>query len=142
VLANFLDKEGVISAHIVGAKTGGAIAMQFAATYPQRTRSLIVANGPFSPPDPNADSSQQLRLGSSATKEKIAYFDKMKSATSLQTRAGDRKMLAGMNLDSVLRRITAPTLVITTDRSALQTLESVLHYQPKNSEFAIAGPDE
>jgi pimeloyl-ACP methyl ester carboxylesterase len=143
VLANFLDKVGVISAHIVGAKTGGAIAMQFAATYPQRTRSLIVASGPFSPPDPNADSSQQLRLGSSATKEEIAYFDKMKSATSLQTRAGDRKMLAGMNLDSVLRRITAPTLVITTDRSALQTLESVLHYQPRipNSRLLVLTSD-
>ncbi len=48
VVANFLDAIGVASAHIIGAKTGGAIAMQFAATYPQRTRTLVVASGPFS----------------------------------------------------------------------------------------------
>jgi pimeloyl-ACP methyl ester carboxylesterase len=46
-VADFLDSLGIRSAHIVGAKTGGAIAMQFAATYPQRTRSVVVASGPF-----------------------------------------------------------------------------------------------
>lgn len=48
-VADFLDAIGVESAHIIGAKTGGAIAMQFAATYPQRTRTLVVASGPFTP---------------------------------------------------------------------------------------------
>ena len=33
-IARVLDKAGVESAHIIGAKTGGAIAMQFAADYP------------------------------------------------------------------------------------------------------------
>jgi pimeloyl-ACP methyl ester carboxylesterase len=47
-VAHVLDKAGVESAHIVGAKTGGAIAMQFAADYPSRTRTLAVASGPAS----------------------------------------------------------------------------------------------
>jgi len=34
-IASVLDKAGVESAHIVGAKTGGPIAMQFAADFPQ-----------------------------------------------------------------------------------------------------------
>jgi len=45
-VAHVLDKAGVESAHIIGAKTGGAIAMQFAADYPNRTRTLAVASGP------------------------------------------------------------------------------------------------
>jgi hypothetical protein len=40
--AHVLDKAGVDSAHIIGAKAGGAIAMQFAADYPARTRTLSV----------------------------------------------------------------------------------------------------
>jgi pimeloyl-ACP methyl ester carboxylesterase len=93
VTAEFLDKVGLESAHIVGAKTGGAIAMQFAATYPKRTRTVVVASGPFTPVDPKTENtSQQVRLGTAATKEEVAYFDKMRSDTSPETRKGiDRK---------------------------------------------------
>src|ERR1700722_10580316 len=49
ILAHFLDSIGVESAHIVGAKTGGAIAMQFAADYPKYTRTLTIASGPITP---------------------------------------------------------------------------------------------
>src|SRR5208282_6881776 len=45
-VAGVLDKAGVESAHIIGAKTGGAIAMQFAADYPARTRTLSVVHVP------------------------------------------------------------------------------------------------
>jgi 3-oxoadipate enol-lactonase len=143
VLANFLDKVGVASAHIVGAKTGGAIAMQFAGAYPQRTRSLILASGPFSPPPPNGNPTDELRFGSRAPKEEIEYFDKLKAATNPRTRAGLGKVLAGINLDAVLPRIAAPTLVITSDRGALQSLEAVLRYQPKipNSRLLVLTSD-
>src|SRR6202049_345042 len=72
VVADFLDAIGASSAHIIGAKTGGAIAMQFAATYPQRTRTLVVASGPFSSVDPATDNhSQQVRAGPLASKEEM-----------------------------------------------------------------------
>ena len=45
-VAHVMDKAGVDSAHIVGAKAGGAIAMQFAADYPARTRTLSVVHVP------------------------------------------------------------------------------------------------
>ena len=143
VLTNFLDRVGVASAHIVGAKTGGAIAMQFAGTYPQRTRSLILASGPFSPPPPNGNPPDEQRFGSSAPKEVIEFFDKIKAATSPRTRAGLARVLAGINLDVVLPRITAPTLVITSDRGALQSLDAVIHYQPKipNSRLLVLTSD-
>jgi 3-oxoadipate enol-lactonase len=132
LVANFLDAIGVASAHIIGAKTGGAIAMQFAATYPQRTRTLVVASGPFSSLDPATDNnSQQVRLGSLASKEEMAYFDKLRDETSAETRRGIGKMISNFNLESLLPQIAAPTLIITSDRSALQSVENVLRYQSK-----------
>lgn len=144
VVANFLDAIGVQSAHIVGAKTGGAIAMQFAATYPQRTRTLVVASGPFGPVDPKFEnSSQQVRLGSAASKEEIAYFDKLRNETNPDTRRDIAKLLTVINLDELLPRITARTLIITSDRSALQSVETVLRYQPKipNSRLLVLASD-
>jgi pimeloyl-ACP methyl ester carboxylesterase len=132
VVATFLDAIGVASAHIIGAKTGGAIAMQFAATYPQRTRTLVVASGPFSSVDPATDNnSQQVRLGSSASKEEMVYFDKLRDETSPETRRGVGKMMSNFNLENLLPQISAPTLIITSDRSKLQSVETVLRYQPK-----------
>jgi 3-oxoadipate enol-lactonase len=144
VVADFLDSIGAPAAHIVGAKTGGAIAMQFAATYPQRTRTVVVASGPFTSVDPRMESaSQQLRLGSAATREEVAYFDKMKDETSPETRRGIGSMLKAFNLEDLLPKISAPTLIITSDRSALQSVESVLRYQPKipNSRLLVLTSD-
>jgi 3-oxoadipate enol-lactonase len=143
-VADLLDAIGVPSAHIVGAKTGGAIAMQFAATYPQRTRTLVVASGPFSSVDPKMESAtQQMRLGSAATKEEMAYFDKLKDETSAETRRGIGSMLSSFNLESLLPKIAARTLIITSDRSALQSVETVLRFQPKipNSRLLVLTSD-
>jgi 3-oxoadipate enol-lactonase len=132
LVANFLDAIGASSAHIIGAKTGGAIAMQFAATYPQRTRTLLVASGPFTSGAPGTDDkSQQVRLGSAATKEEMAYFDKLRDETPPETRKGVGEMMAKFNLEPLLPKISAPTLVITSDRSKLQSVDTVLRYQPK-----------
>jgi 3-oxoadipate enol-lactonase len=132
LVAAFLDAVGIPSAHIIGAKTGGAIAMQFAASYPQRTRTLVVASGPFSSVAPgNENNSQQVRLGTAATKEEMAYFDELRDETPPATRQGAGKMMSNFNLEGLLPRIAAPTLVITSDGSKLQSVETVLRYQPK-----------
>ena len=148
-LAHLLDRLGVESAHIIGAKTGGAIGMQFAADYPQRTRTLTIVSGPvtrvasgiaFSAP---STTSQQRRLGTSAPKELVEYWDTMMGSTKLQTRAGIAKVEAALNMESVLPRIATPTLVITSDRSALQSVETVLRYQQKiaNSRLLVLPSD-
>ncbi len=144
VVANFLDAMGIESAHIIGAKTGGAIAMQFAATYPQRTRTLVVASGPFGPVDPKFENSpQQIRLGSAASKEEMEYFDKLKDDTRPETKRGIRTVISSIHLENLLPRITARTLIITSDRSALQSVETVLRYQPKipNSRLLVLTSD-
>jgi 3-oxoadipate enol-lactonase len=131
--ARVLDKAGVESAHIIGAKTGGAIAMQFAADYPARTRTLAVVSGPASVISISNPSSipQRDRLGSTASKEMIEYWNNMFATAPEEGAKGLRKALSKFDLarDGILQRITAPTLVITADRSALQSVEKVRQYQ-------------
>jgi 3-oxoadipate enol-lactonase len=149
ILAHFLDSIGVQSAHIIGAKSGGSIAMQFAADFPKRTRTLVVASAPITPVSSNvafhapSSSSQRKRLGSAASKEQIEYWDKMMSSTSAETRAGIGKVEEAIDMEPVLPRIAAPTLVITVDQSGLQSVEKVLQYQQKipNSRLLVIPSD-
>jgi 3-oxoadipate enol-lactonase len=154
-LAHFLDTVKVDSAHIIGAKLGGSIAMQFAADYPRRTRTLVVAGAPVSPPAFSSitpakvlekewvTDTQRNRLGSAASKEEVEYWNNMMSTASPVTKNGIDKVTAALNMETVLPRITAPTLVITTDRSALQPVETVLRYQQKipNSRLLVLVSD-
>jgi pimeloyl-ACP methyl ester carboxylesterase len=146
-VARVLDKAGVEAAHIIGAKTGGAIAMQFAADYPTRTRTLAVASGPASVIVASSRSNipQRDRLGSAVSKEMVEYWNHMFATAPEVGAKGLRTALSKFDLarDGVLQRIKAPTLVITSDRSALQSVEKVRQYQLAipNSRLAILNGD-
>jgi 3-oxoadipate enol-lactonase len=151
-VAHVLDKAGVDSAHIIGAKAGGAIAMQFAADYPARTRTLSVvhlaaavtnAGGPASASSDISPSKipQRDRLGSAASQEMVDYWDNMfKTSPEIPTKglltAASKTNLAR---DGVLQRIKAPTLVMTADNSKMQSVENAREYQKliPNSRLAV-----
>jgi 3-oxoadipate enol-lactonase len=142
-----MDKAGVDSAHIIGAKTGGAVAMRFAADYPQRTRTLVVVGAPFSPlaiADPSPIP-QRDRLGSNASKEMIAYWNTLFSGPDREGVKGLNKALSNFDLakEGVLQRITAPALVITADRSKMNSVEKVRAYQGQipNSRLVVIRSD-
>lgn len=146
-VARVLDKAGVDRAHIVGAKTGGAIAMQFAADYPDRTRTLSVVSGPASvvqivnpSPIPQRD-----RLGSHAPKEMVDYWNTMFANAPVEGKKGLDGVLAKFDLarDGVLQRIRSPALIVTSDRSALQSVEKVRQYQRliANSRLVVLDSD-
>jgi len=132
-IAQIMDKAGVQSAHIIGAKTGGAIAMQFAADYPARTRTLSVASGPASVIEVTNPSPipQRDRLGTAASKEMVEYWNTMFKTAPGEGVDGLHEALSKFDLarDGVLQRIKAPSLVITADKSALQSVEKVRKYQ-------------
>ncbi len=132
-VARVMDKAGVQSAHIIGAKTGGAIAMQFAADYPNRTLTLSVASGPASVIEVTNPSPvpQHDRLGTHASKEMVDYWNTMFANAPQDGTAGLRKALSKFDLaqEGVLQRIKAPSLIITADKSALQSVEKVRKYQ-------------
>jgi 3-oxoadipate enol-lactonase len=142
-----MDKAGVESAHIIGAKTGGTVAMRFAADYPKRTRALVVVSGPFSPlaianpsPVPQLD-----RLGSKASKEMVEYWNTLFSRPDREGVKGLSRSLSNFDLakEGVLQRITAPTLVITADRSKMHSPEKARSYQAQipNSRLVVIRSD-
>src|SRR5260370_39088311 len=107
-MAQFLDKAEIESAHIVGAKLGGAIAMQFAAAYPKRTRTLTVCSGPISAPkfvEAGASrnknwwqESQRKRLGSAAPNEEGKYCDTLLPPASTTAPTNDPMRASSPNL--------------------------------------------
>ncbi len=140
-----MDRAGVNSAHIIGAKTGGAIAMRFAADYPKRARSLVVVSGPAATlviagrsPIPQLD-----RLGSHASPEMVAYWNMLFSRQ--ESLKGPSQALPNFDLakEGVLPRITAPTMVITADRSKLFSVEQARAYQVQipNSRLVVIRSD-
>jgi 3-oxoadipate enol-lactonase len=146
-VAQVLEKAGADSAHVIGAKAGGAIAMQFAADYPARTRTLSVVHVPL----PNARGSgtsfapQRERLGSAASKEMVDYWENMfKTAPEIPTKG----LLAAVvksdpAKEGILQRIKAPTLLMTADRGQLQSVEKAREYQTliPNSRLVVLRSD-
>jgi len=142
-----MDKAGVESAHIVGAKTGGAVAMRFAADYPKRTRALVVVGGPASPlaiADPSPIP-QRDRLGSNASNDMIAYWNTLFTRPDREGVKGLNQSLSNFDLarEGVLQRIIAPTLVITADRSKMHSIEKARAYQVQipNSRLVVIRSD-
>jgi 3-oxoadipate enol-lactonase len=149
-VAHIMDKAGVASAHIVGAKAGGTIAMQFAADYPARTRTLVLASAPASTPPSvrsfaNPSQIPQLdRLGSAASKAMVEYWDNMfKTAPEIPTKGLRTAVSKDLAKDGVLARIKAPTLVMTADRSKMQSVEETREYQTHipNSRLVVLRSD-
>jgi len=146
-IARAMDKAGTDKAHIIGAKTGGAIAMQFAADYPNRTLTLSIASGPasviqISNPSPIP---QHDRLGSHAPKEMVDYWNMMFANAPEAGKKGVDGVLSKFDLarDGVLQRIRSPALIMTADKSALQSVEKVRQYQRliPNSRLVVINSD-
>jgi 3-oxoadipate enol-lactonase len=150
-VAHVLDEAGAGSAHIIGAKAGGAIAMQFAADYPARTRTLSVVHVPSAvtnasvPASATSFAPQLARLGSAASKEMIDYWENMfATAPEIPTKG----LLTAVSKsdparDGVLQRIKAPTLLMTADRGQLQSVERARQYQTliPNSRLVVLRSD-
>jgi 3-oxoadipate enol-lactonase len=151
-VAHVMDKAGTDSAHIIGAKAGGAIAMQFAADYPARTRTLsvvhvpVVTNAGAAAPASSVPSAAQLaRLGSAASKEMVAYWENMfTTAPEIPTKGLVTAVYkSDPAKDGVLQRIKAPTLLMTADRGQAQSVEKARQYQTiiPNSRLVVLRSD-
>lgn len=163
-LAEFLDALGVRSVHVIGAKFGGSISMQFAADYPERAITLSVLSGPvrrqataggeldLKGANPTiaalgvegwAAATMRARLGSQVSEEHITWWTKFMGAASTEVCLGVTKVAGGLDISDVLPQIKCPTLVVTTDRSALMPVESVLEWQRQipNSELMVLPSD-
>jgi len=142
-----MDRAGVESAHIIGAKTGASVAMRLAADHPRRTRSLVVAGGPVVPVNIENPSPipQRDRLGSRVSKDMIDYWNQIFATANREGTTGLNKAMSNFDLakEGVLQRIMAPTLVITGDQSKMHSVEKARAYQRliPNSRLAVIRSD-
>ena len=155
-LQNLLVRLHISSVHVVGQRVGGSVAMQFAHDYPGSVKSLTVIGGPAtlarSSLNPGAWLEQVQREGveawaratmgkrlgdvSPAMRE---WWIKEMGKASQQTMEGVFRYVATMDITTLLPRITPPTLVITSDRGALASVETVREWQTQipNSQLFV-----
>jgi pimeloyl-ACP methyl ester carboxylesterase len=138
----FLDAVGIASCHLVGAKYGGSVCMQLASDAPDRFLSLCLFGSPVrGSGSANADAiarkgvrqwaaeTMRTRLGSSASEAQCQWWtDALMAKTSQRAAFSTSSARIDMNLDQRLSRITAPTLIVTTQESGLQSVQAVERY--------------
>ncbi|HEU5068449.1 MAG TPA: alpha/beta hydrolase [Sphingomicrobium sp.] len=149
-LVHLLDRLDIGRFHLVGAKYGGSTALQLAADFPDRVRSLVVLGTPArgsgtglraelgSVPEMVrqfgvrgwAERTQVSRLGSGAPPEQLRWWtDELMGKADPRACIGCSSSVATMDLEHRMRDITAPSLVVTTADSPLQPVETARAYQ-------------
>jgi len=127
--------------HLVGAKSGGSIALKLAADRPGLVRTLTGVTPPLTGA---ADVAQWLerietrgvldwarhtmqgRLGSAATPEEVEWWvDNLQGKTALSTLQGYLRWVPGLDIRADVERIACPALIITTTGSGLRSVEGV-----------------
>lgn len=118
----------IASFHLVAAKVGGTMALQFASHQPRELRSLTVLGTPVVTSG-SGYSSQEIeekgvghwvrrtmtnRLGSVMPPEGKEWWARMMEGTAASTQAGFIDYLHGIDVRPVLPRIACPVLVVTT----------------------------
>ena len=139
----FLDALGIAKVHLVAAKFGGCIAMQFAADYPSRVSSLAVFGSPFQGRSDNNDlgaesdrikamgtrawaaAGQQRRLGSEASQAQVRWWtEELMGKADVRACAGYAATTGTTDLADTVGKIKAPTLVVTTAQSSMQSVST------------------
>jgi pimeloyl-ACP methyl ester carboxylesterase len=141
---------GIERFHLVGAKIAATIARRFAARFPDRILTLTLVGAP--PPRRDhpdgtvtawtalaeregvegwARSTMAGRLGSHFPSEGQEWWVKLMGRTPLSTWFGFVSTIPSWDVAADLPRITCPTLVITTEGSALGSVEAMRAWQHK-----------
>jgi 3-oxoadipate enol-lactonase len=157
-----MDHLGVERFHLVGAKIGGTIARAFAARRPERVLTLVVVG---TPPPLRVGAAERVpelirdfetrgveywarqnmgsRLGSAFPPEGTEWWAKFMGRTAVSTQLGFMGTIACADIRADLPRIRCPTLVITTERSGLGSVEEMRAWQQQipDSELLVVPGD-
>ena len=140
--SRLMDALGVERFHLIGAKIGGTMARGFAGRRPDRVRTLTVAGTPTpfregaaaripaltaefakNGVEPWLRATMAGRLGSAFPPEGVEWWAKFMSRTATSSQIGWIATLACVDITAEVARIACPTLVITTEKSSLATVE-------------------
>jgi len=143
-----MDRLNVERFHLVGAKIGGTIARAFAARRPGRLRSLTVVGSPpptRTPADPRipalvrefeengvehwARRTMAARMGAKFPPEGTEWWIRFMGRTAVSTQVGFMSTIAFADISADVPRITCPTLVITTEGSAIASVDETRAWQ-------------
>lgn len=156
------DQLGITRFHLVGAKIGGTIARSFAARRPDRVATLTVVG---TPPPFRAGAAERVpelerefkthgvehwarqnmasRLGSSFPPAGVDWWCRFMGRTAVSTQLGFMPTIACADIRADIPHITCPTLVITTERSGLGSVEEMRAWQQQipDSELLVLPGD-
>jgi 3-oxoadipate enol-lactonase len=160
--ARLMDELGVERFHLVGAKIGGTIARAFAARRPERVMTLTVVG---TPPPLRAGAAERVpelnaaferdgveawaratmggRLGSAFPPEGVEWWIRFMGRTAVSTQIGFMQTIACADIRADVPKIGCPTLVITTEKSGLATVDETRAWQRQiaNSRLVVLPGD-
>ena len=143
-----MDHLGIDRFHLIGAKLGGTIARAFAARRPDRVRTLVAVGTPaplrVGVLERVPELTRQLethgvehwarqnmgsRMGSGFPQEGVAWWTDYMGRTALSTQLGFLATIACADIRADMPNIACPTLVITTEDSALGSVADTRAWQ-------------
>lgn len=150
---------GCEQVHLVGAKSGGSMALAMAANRPLLVKTLIGVTPPVLPAAGVDDwvkhinskgvldwarHTMQGRLGSAATQAEIDWWvHNLQGKTPLSTLQGYLRWVPKLDIREDVKRITCPTLIITTTGSGLRSVDGVKAWvsQVKSAQLLVLDGD-
>jgi pimeloyl-ACP methyl ester carboxylesterase len=157
-----LDHLGIGRVHLVAAKVAGPIAIRLAVLHPGRVRSLVLLGtlvaGQATLGDRHASWMAHLRehgveswarwtmpgrLGRNAPPAMLEGWSRLMGATPLSTQLGFIAQVPKLDVRGDLAQVAAPTLVVTTDDSGLDGVETTRAWQKRiaGSELMVVPGD-
>ncbi len=141
-LGRFLEALHIEKCHLIAAKYGGSVTMEFAIDHSDQLFSLALFGSPVrGSGSGNADKirtlgvrewaahTQRARLGSNASDAQIAWWtDELMAKTDPRAAFSASAARIDMELEHRLSRIACPTLIVTTKESGLQSVAAVEAY--------------
>jgi pimeloyl-ACP methyl ester carboxylesterase len=142
-----MDHLGIERFHLIGAKVSGCIALAFAARHPDRVRTLVSLSPPVRGSDDKdryvswlahirqhgveswARMTMGKRLGSAFPPEGVEWWIRLMGRTAQSTQIGFIGAVPSVDVMPALPNIRCPTLVVTTEGSALHPPEQLRGYQ-------------
>ena len=127
-VARVIGELGSAPVHVVGAKSGGLVAIELAAMRPDLVKTITLASTPLDPPQPQAwlehmdkhgmrswaRMTMPPRLGASMPPRGIDWWVDMMGATALATAHVYLRWVSTIDVARDLHRVKCPALVLTT----------------------------
>ncbi|MEQ1776388.1 MAG: alpha/beta hydrolase, partial [Burkholderiales bacterium] len=127
--AKLITEFGGGAAHVMGAKSGGLVAIELARLKPTLVKTLTLASVPLAPPQPQqwmahmethgvkswARDTMPPRLGSRMPPEGFEWWVNLMGSTRIETARAYMHWVSNIDVGATLHEVKCPALVLTTE---------------------------